>query len=227
MLALAFSGGKDSLACWYLYRHEKPLVLWVNTGKAYPETLAIVDEVRAQSAFVEIKSDQQAQIDANGLPSDIVPVNCTALGMRFTGTKPVRVQSYLDCCYANIVSPLMREAKARGVTRLIRGQRNDEGHKSTGRHGDAVDGITLIQPIEDWSKDAVLSLILQRRGSVPDHFTIEHSSLDCYDCTAFLAHSADRVRWTKELHPALYARYATNLAALKSAVAPSMEALNA
>ncbi len=70
MLGLAFSGGKDSLACWYLHRHENPIVLWVNTGKAYPETVAIVDEIRAQAfRFVEVRSDQQAQIDANGLPS--------------------------------------------------------------------------------------------------------------------------------------------------------------
>ena len=33
MLGLAFSGGKDSLACWYLYRDQNPIVLWVNTGK--------------------------------------------------------------------------------------------------------------------------------------------------------------------------------------------------
>jgi len=39
MLGLAFSGGKDSMACWYLYRDQQPIVIFVNTGKAYPETL--------------------------------------------------------------------------------------------------------------------------------------------------------------------------------------------
>ena len=55
MLGLAFSGGKDSLACWYLYKANNPIVLWVNTGKAYPETLAIVDEIRSEAVeFIEI-----------------------------------------------------------------------------------------------------------------------------------------------------------------------------
>jgi tRNA(Ile)-lysidine synthase TilS/MesJ len=49
MLGLAFSGGKDSLACWYLCKHLNPVVLWVNTGKGYPETLEIVNEIREPS----------------------------------------------------------------------------------------------------------------------------------------------------------------------------------
>jgi len=97
MLGLAFSGGKDSLACWFLYREKNPIVFWANTGKAYPETMEIVDQVRSDAVeFIEVKSDQEQQIKFYGYPSDVVPVDHSFEGMQFSGDKPVRVQSYLN-----------------------------------------------------------------------------------------------------------------------------------
>lgn len=226
MLGLAFSGGKDSLACWYLYRDIQPVVFWVNTGKSYPETLSIIDEVRREAVtFVEVKSDQQKQIDENGFPSELVPVDWTDQGMQITGNKPVKVQSYLNCCFQNIAVPLLSAAKEHGITHLIRGQRLAESYKSTAVDGTVVDGITFVQPIEHWTKQQVIDFLMEKRGSVPDHYEIEHSSLDCYDCTAFIAHSRDRIAWTKDKHPNLYAKYAENMRSLKAACAPTIRRL--
>ena len=228
MLGLAFSGGKDSLACWYLYREQQPVVLWVNTGKAYPETVAIVDEIRAEAVeFIEIPSDQQAQIERTGIPSDVVPVDWTVFGMTLTKQKPIKVQTYLGCCFENIATPLMKAARKRGITQLVRGQRLDEDHKSTAMDGSIVEGITFIQPIETWTEEQVFAFILQHRATLPDHYGIKHTSLDCYDCTAYLGHSADRIAWTKQKYPEFYAKYAANMADLKLALAPSMTILEA
>ena len=43
-VALELSGGKDSVACLYLLRHQlhKITVYWLNTGDAYPETLDVI-----------------------------------------------------------------------------------------------------------------------------------------------------------------------------------------
>jgi len=82
-----------------------------------------------------------------------------------------------------------------------------------------VDGMTFIQPIENWTKDQVFAF-LRTQGVIPEHFAIEHSSLDCYDCTAYLEHSADRVAYTKEKHPKLYEEYKINMDRLKTAVLP-------
>jgi 3'-phosphoadenosine 5'-phosphosulfate sulfotransferase (PAPS reductase)/FAD synthetase len=220
MLGLAFSGGKDSLACWYLYKDQNPIVFWANTGKAYPETIELVNKIKDEAVeFIEVKTDQKGQIAAFGLPSDIVPVDSTKEGMLLTGEKPVMVQSYFNCCYENKAKPLLEAAKQRGITQMIRGQRLDDSHKSIAKHGSIVDGIMFIQPIENWTKDQVFAF-LRTQGELPDHFAIEHSSLDCYDCTAYLEHSADRVAYTKEKHPKLYEEYKINMDRLKTAVLP-------
>ena len=224
MLGLAFSGGKDSLACWYLYKAKNPIVLWVNTGKAYPETLAIVDEIRAEAVeFIEINLDQQAQIYANGIPSDIVPIANTVHGMIVSGEKPVLIQSYLNCCMENITIPLIDAMKKRGITQIIKGQRNDESFKGESRHGTVMDGIEYIQPIEKWTSKQVLDFVATQRGQLPEHFSLNHTSLDCYDCTGFMKDSADRVEWTKVNHPELYDKYALNMSKLKGTIIPIVE----
>jgi len=223
MLALAFSGGKDSLACWYLYKDKDPLVIWVNTGKNYPEALAFVETIRAQSRFIEVKTDQGAQNAVKGIPSELVPINHTELGFYANGEKPIKVQSYLQCCWDNISMPLHNKCKELGVTHLIRGQRLEEEYKSPARNGTVVDGIEYIQPIETWTKQQVMDFIMSR-GPVPEHFKMDHSSLDCFDCTAFLEHSKDRIAWTKEKHPEKYAQFKVRFDALRTAIHSSMAA---
>lgn len=208
-LGLAFSAGKDSFACLFLNRNSLAdiTVIWVNTGKAYPETLALVEYARAMCPhFVEVEVDRDAQNALRGLPADIVPIAWTALGQKMAGERPVTIQPYLSCCYENIGMQLHHAAKSLGVTHLIRGQRNDEAHKSTARNGEVVDGIVYLQPIEHWSRAEVLDY-LAAHMDVPGHFAINHSSLDCYDCTAYVHESADRIAFMQEAHPDLYLEY--------------------
>jgi len=213
------------MACWFLTRREKPLVIWVNTGKAYPETLAIIEMVRKESEFLEVRSDRDLQNSINGIPSDIVPIDSTLYGRQFVKSQGIVVQSYLQCCYENISRPLHEAAKKAGVTELIRGQRIDESHVAPCRNGEVVDGIVYRHPIENWTKDEVLAY-LATKMDVPEHYALEHSSLDCYDCTAFLEHSKDRFLWTKIRHPVLAEEHRIRLESLREAIAPSMAALN-
>jgi phosphoadenosine phosphosulfate reductase len=224
MLGLAFSGGKDSLACWYLYRKQNPIVFWVNTGKTYPETLQIIDEIKAQTRqFVEVKSDVENSFRVSGLPSDIVPANHTELGMQITGPNDIKVRSYIECCHDNKAMPLINACMQHGVTKLVRGQRKDDTHKSASKNGDVVFGIKFIHPIEEWTKDQVLQFIIANRGELPDHYKINHTSLDCYTCTAFMNESQDRIAWTKEKHPELHKEYIVQFEKLASTIRPSLK----
>lgn len=221
---LAFSGGKDSWACLWLNadRLDEIDVVWVNTGKNYPELLATI--VRARSMcphFHEVRTDRDAQNALEGLPADVVPINWTRWGHQVTGTKPAMVQSYLGCCYENISGPLHAKAKELGLTEIIRGQRNDEGHKSSGRDGDVHEGITIRQPIEHWTAQQVMEY-LRTKMDIPAHFALKHSSMDCYDCTAYRAESGDRIEFMRNKHPALYEAYATRTTALNNALQESL-----
>lgn len=221
--ALHFSGGKDSMACLYLAREQlhEIHVIFVNTGALYPEVLETIEKAKALCPhFVEVETDQRQQNIEHGLPSQIVPVNNTDFGMAVTPPTWPKVQSYLQCCWANISKPLYDKTLELGCTHVIRGQRNDDTHKGPVRHGQTVGGLTFLHPIEEWTRDMVLDYLKGQMGELPGHFALDHSSMDCYNCTAFLEHSADRVNYMKGRHPEKYADYMARLAALHGAVQP-------
>lgn len=206
MIALALSGGKDSMACLHLLRAELDVAIYVDTGFAYPETTAMVDYAETLLPVVRVRADRASQNARFGIPSDVVPVDWTVPGQQLTSLKPVTVQSYVNCCYDNIAAPLNAKAMAMGVKVMVCGQRNTEGHRATSKDGDVVDGIVRCQPIETWT-DAEVFDYLATVMDVPPHFAIKHSSLDCYDCTGYRKESHDRVAWTMQKHPTFYAAY--------------------
>lgn len=209
------------MACLLLNRHllHDITVLWANTGKNYPEALAFIDGIKTMCPnWIEVQTDRAGQWQRNGYPSDIVPIDWTILGQSFAGQKPIKIQNYLQCCYENIGGALWSKSIELGATEIIRGQRDDESHQSPARDGHNQDGIIYRHPIENWTKSQVLDFIREEFGGLPEHFMLDHSSLDCFDCTAFAAHSADRAQYTKERHPILYAEYRIGLDAVISAI---------
>jgi phosphoadenosine phosphosulfate reductase len=222
MRAIAFSGGKDSMACLFLMRDTLDCAIYVDTGFTYPETQKMVDLARSILPVHVVHSDREGQNALEGIPSDIVPIAWTRLGQKISGPKPYAIQSYLGCCYESISAPLMVKAKELGVTELVYGQRNDEAHKAPVSNGEIVGGIVRLQPIENWSAQEVMDY-LATKMEIPEHFGIKHSSLDCYDCTAFGRDSKDRVEWTKLTHPNLYAEYSERSALLNDAIKKAME----
>lgn len=206
MKALAFSGGKDSMACLHLLRDELSFGIFVDTGVTYPETWDMVRYAETMIPIHVVSSDRVSQNAIEGIPSDIVPVNWTKIGQAMTTKKPVLVQSYLQCCYQNLAIPLTRKALELGVTELVYGQRDSESHRSVAHDGSDVMGITRLHPIEGWTAEQVLDY-LAGKMEVPAHYAINHSSLDCYDCTGYRSDSLDRIAWTKSKHPAFHAAF--------------------
>lgn len=223
MKALAFSGGKDSMACLFLLREELDCLIHVDTGYAYPETRAIVNDAARMVPTYVVMSNRDAQNTMEGIPSDVVPIDWTRFGQQFSGLKEVTIQSYLGCCFENINRPIWDKAIELGVTHLYFGQRQQESKRAPWKPGEIVFGIERLHPINDWTTDQVMGFLSQHM-EIPKHYLIEHSSLDCYDCTAYRAHSHDRVAWTKERYPIFHQAYETRRAALDGALRTALEA---
>ena len=211
------------MACLFLMRDSLDFAIYVDTGYAYPETLEMVNIARAMLPVHVVRTDRKGQNEREGIPADVVPIDWTSFGQSISSVKPVKVQGYLGCCSVNLSAPLLRAAIDAGVTELVYGERFAESHKSTAKDGDIVCGIKRLHPIESWTDDEVMAY-LATKMDIPAHFSIKHSSLDCYDCTAFRKDSADRVEWMREKYPEFYSAYKARATLLDGALKQAMEA---
>jgi phosphoadenosine phosphosulfate reductase len=206
-IALMFSGGKDSLACLHLMEQflDKVLVVWVNTGANFPEIEALMAETRSKVPnFLEIKTNQPESIKQRGYPVDVLPVNYTVLGQSVTNIKDFKLQGYFDCCSENFWIPCDREMRKLGVTGIIRGQRNSESHRAPIKSGHIEDGIEYYLPIESWTDTEVIDYLRSKDVVIDERLSMNHSSLDCWNCTAYLAESSERFKYIKKNHPSKY-----------------------
>jgi len=206
-VALMFSGGKDSLACLHLVKDylDKTIVVWVNTGANFPEIEQMMREIKAiVTHFHEIKTDQPSSIKANGYPVDVVPVNYTKLGQSVTSIKDFKLRSYFECCAENFWIPCDAEMRKLGVTGVIRGQRNSEAHRAPIKSGYVENGIEYHLPIESWSDSEVIDYLRSKDVIINERLSMAHSSLDCWNCTAYMAESSERFKYIKKHHPSKY-----------------------
>jgi phosphoadenosine phosphosulfate reductase len=206
-VALMFSGGKDSLACLYLLKDylDKVLVVWVNTGANFPEIIEMMEKVKASVPhFFEIKTNQPESIKSKGYPVDVVPVNYTSLGQSVTSIKDLKLRSYFECCSENIWIPCNEQIYKLGITGIIRGQRNSEAHKAPIKSGHIENGIEYQFPIASWSDSEVIDYLRSEGVVINERLSMAHSSLDCWNCTAYMAESSDRFKYIKKHHANKY-----------------------
>lgn len=224
---LQFSGGKDSLACLYLFREQwdEILVAWVNTGAAYPSTVEYMARwAERLPHFLEIKTNQPAQIEENGYPADVVPMRSTPLGRLAFKGEAHEIQSLFACCHANLWYPMQAAMKERGIDTIIRGQRREEGRTAPITNG-YIDqsGFQYILPIEDWSCDQVFDYLRSVDADMPDYYETERTSRDCWDCTAYADENKERVlALPDEMRALVLAR----MKIIRDAVAAEMQPLN-
>jgi 3'-phosphoadenosine 5'-phosphosulfate sulfotransferase (PAPS reductase)/FAD synthetase len=203
-LALMFSGGKDSIICLDLIKEylDKTVVIWVNTGANFPEVVSFIEKVKTKVPnFMEIKTNQPKVILEKGYPVDVLPINYTDLGQVCTSNKALKLRSYFDCCGENFWWPCYEAIKNLGITGVIKGQRLAESHKSPVKSGEYHDGIEYFFPLENWSDKQVIDY-LEKNGLLnEERLKIGHSSLDCWNCTAYLNDSKNRMQYIKINHP--------------------------
>lgn len=227
-IALQVSGGRDSLACWYLLKEagllEKVMVYWVNTGAAFPETLAIMKQVREMSPhFTEIAGNQPEVIATFGMPTDILPRSCTPIGL-MCGQSEVRMQDSYSCCGRVIMQPMHERMLADGVTLIIRGQRADDSHKAPLQSGEWELGIQYLFPIDDWNDDDVDAWLEQVRAPRHRCYDYVKSQPDCMTCSGWW--SDNRAPYLKACHPAAHDEYQRRLDIIRDSTAQLIAQFN-
>lgn len=228
-VALQVSMGRDSLTCLYLLRDagllDRVTVYWVNTGDAFPETLAIAEQVRELVPhFVEIEGRQPEVIAHFGIPTDILSRSCTPIGV-MCGQSAVRMQDSYSCCGRVIMGPLHERMIADGVTLIIRGQRADDSHKAPVASGDWEEGIQYLFPIECWNDDDVDDYL--RKVDAPRHPCYDYgvsSTPDCRTCSGWW--SEGRARFLKAEHPEAFTVYADRLELIRASTENLIQLFN-
>ena len=225
-IALQFSGGRDSLACLYLMRHywDRLTVYWCDTGAAYPETIALMEQVRDMVPnFARIEGRQPQVIEAFGIPSDIVPVSGTPIGIEVAGGGQPIQDRYL-CCYRSIMLPMHERMIEDGITLIIRGQKDADRFKATTRSGEVHDGIEYLFPIQDWTSKQVMDYLREQDAPIPRFYEILNTAPDCMTCSAWWEEGA--AKYLKRYHHAQYLENQTRLDIINKAVGEHIAAFN-
>lgn len=226
-IALQFSGGRDSLACLYLLKDhwDRLTVYWLNTGAAFPETASLMGKVRAMvPSFVEIIGNQPGVTATFGIPSDIVPVSSTPIGLAVAPTDKPMIQDRYSCCARTMMQPTHARMIEDGITLVIRGQKNADNLKSPVRSGHVEDGIEYLFPIEDWTRAQVTQFLREQNVDLPRFYEMLESAPDCMTCTAYWEDGASR--YLKRYHHAQYLDNQAKLQAINEAVSDHIAAFN-
>ena len=226
-IALQFSGGRDSLACLYLLKPywDRLTVYWCNTGAAYPETLAMIEEVRAMVPhFAEIQGNQPAVIEQFGLPSDMVPVSATPVGLAVINGGSVLMQDRYSCCIRSMNVPTHVRMIEDGITLVIRGQKNADRLKAPMRSGHIEDGIEYLFPIEDWDAKRVMGYLAKQGASIPRFYEMMNNAPDCMTCSAYWEDGAGA--YLKRYHHIEFKEYQRRLDIIAKAVGGHIAAFN-
>lgn len=244
-IGFAFSGGKDSLAMLGLLRpHWHRLTVYhVDTQDLLPETRAVVAHAYSLTkghvrGWRHILTNSIGWQEKFGLASDLVPFDCTDLGMALLHGAAGRMSMAprMSCCSANLHRPLYEAFESDGVTLGIRGTRREDaawgllvvGGKpmTPDLYLDESSGLQWWCPIHDWSTAQVFAY-LQREGlpiAKYYHDQYRHSGPECARCTAWL--DEGRAKYLRQHHPALAGDYMVRLQRVRSAIRPTLAQLD-
>ena len=206
-IALQVSGGRDSIACLYLLKPywDRLTVYWLDTGAAYPETVSLISEIADMVPhFARIEGRQPQVIAQFGLPTDILPVSSTPMGIAGSG-KGVAMQDRYSCCLRSIMMPLHERMVKDGITLLIRGQKNADRLKSIVRSGEVHNGIEYLFPIEQWDARQVMRFLEDEGAPIPRFYEMLNGAPDCMTCSAWWEEGA--VKYLRRYH---YEQYLEN-----------------
>lgn len=229
MKVLQFSGGKDSTALLYFMRprlHEIT-VLFAETGATFPHLVKHIydtcEKINANLVIVKPSIDVFEHTRIYGLPADMVPVEASAAMAQFMNPPPPQLlQSYMHCCGAMLWEPMLKYTKEYGVDLVLRGSKKCDRRVGAGPIVE-VDGVTYESPLWDWSDEDVLTYLKEQGASLPEHYEQINDSLDCWLCTAHLAHHGDeKMKYIRENYPDLWPVVSERMTRVKTVLSDEM-----
>ncbi len=219
-IVLQFSGGKDSIACLMLLKEHlhRITVLWMNTGAAFPETIAQMASVRAMCPnFIEVSGAQPESIASQGYPVDVLPLRNDKHVQFLTQQERLPLQGFMACCFNNLMQPMHLATLELGATLIIRGQKAADHHKSPVTSGAVLGGVEFWFPIDDWTDAKVMEYVADS-GLLPMHYEDANTSLDCWDCTAYRAENQWKQPYLERHHPDKAAEVRRRLVLIKQEI---------
>jgi 3'-phosphoadenosine 5'-phosphosulfate sulfotransferase (PAPS reductase)/FAD synthetase len=226
-IALQVSGGRDSIACLYLMRPfwDKMTVYWCDTGDAYPETRKLVTKIMDMVPnFAVISGNQPSVIDMHGMPSDIVPVSATPMGLAMSGLDSPKIQDRYSCCFRTMMAPTQDRMRHDGITLIIRGQKSKDRFKGQLKSGDVIGGVEYLFPIEAWDARQVMEYLRREGAPIPRFYEMLETMPDCMSCTAWWEEGISS--YLKRYHFDQYLINQKNLGIINTAVGAHIAAFN-
>ena len=229
---LQFSGGKDSLACLYMYKDDPEVVVaYANSGSPMPN---IVNFIRKTTSDLNMQLHEvgpsipvEQWQDKNGLPVDILPIDAAPV-MRATLANPPKqaLVPYNVCCTVNKWQPMQNLISDIGAKIVIRGSRKSDP-KISAADGHVENGITYLSPIWDWSDEDVFEYLKGMGAEIPPQYEQGGDSMDCWCCTAYMDHhGAQRYAHMKKHFPELYAKGSARLGRVRETLETALQQIN-
>lgn len=225
---LWFSGGKDSLACLYLMREHwgSFKVLHVDTGAKLPEVDEFIHRLAASvPEFHIVKSDQSSWVQSHGLPVDVLPVMHSGFGHYMRKGNDLKLQPFVTCCENNLWKPMSQVTKAMGAKTVFHGTRKADAIGNQHIIDSMVDGIRYISPIADWSDEDVNQFLSSCGEPIPEWYSVvkHDTSMDCWNCTAFMREADGRIGWLRDRHPEKHKAFMFSVNTIRSAIKSESE----
>lgn len=230
MKALMFSGGKDSMACLYLYRDDPDVVVvHVDTGAEFPHMPGYIRDtvgrlgMRLHVAAPATPCDKW-QGEEGGFPADVVPWKYTPeMAWTVPSINRTRVIPVMTCCWRNLWAPSIHAVKELGASAVIRGSKSCDHKVGVPDGFTDEDGITYLSPLWNWSENEVLSYLDSVGAVLPPQYAEGGDSLDCWCCTAHMDIGGPaRYAYLRRHYPDLYTRAKANLDGVRGAIAEAL-----
>lgn len=212
-VAVAFSGGRDSLVALHLTLRRRPdtLVLFTNTSIEFPETVKFVrwlveewglnyDEIRSARNFWQLAKQRGLPIGGRGNNFYLKEL-ATAANVKLSNA----------CCNQLKITPARQYYRQAGIEGAITGLRAEE---SLMRRLNFADygalrysrdyGALVSWPLFAWKKQDIEDYISAHQLPVNPLYAMGHQRVGCWSCLQDFFKDDSRLFVLRQTHPGMY-----------------------